>query len=48
MWYDYEREILYLKKNGNKIQNKDLNCNAKNVVNIIECSKCKEIYIEST
>ena len=28
--------------------NKDLNCNSKNVVYIIEYSKCKEIYIRST
>ena len=28
--------------------NKNLSCNSKNVVYIIECSKCKEIYIEST
>ena len=28
--------------------NKDLSCNSKNVVYIIECSKCKEIYIWST
>ena len=28
--------------------NKDLSCNSKNVVYIIECSKCKEIYIAST
>ena len=28
--------------------NKDLNCNSKNVVYIIKCSKRKEIYIGST
>ena len=28
--------------------NKDLSCNSKNVVYIIECSKCKEIYLGST
>ena len=28
--------------------NKDLSGNSKNVVYIIECSKCKEIYIAST
>ena len=28
--------------------NKDLSCNSKNIVYIIECSKCKEIYIGST
>ena len=28
--------------------NKDLSYNSKNVVYIIECSKCKEIYIRST
>ena len=28
--------------------NKDFSCNSKNVVYIIECSKCKEIYIGST
>ena len=28
--------------------NKDLSCNSKNVVYIIEYSKCKEIYIGST
>ena len=28
--------------------NKDLSCNSKNVVYIIEYSECKEIYIGST
>ena len=28
--------------------NKDLSCYSKNVVYIIECSKCKELYIGST
>ena len=28
--------------------NKNLSCNSKNVVYIIECSECKEIYIGST
>ena len=28
--------------------NKDLSCNSKNVVYVIECSKCKEIYVGST
>ena len=28
--------------------NKDLSCNSKTVIYIIECNKCKEIYIGST
>ena len=32
----------------NKIQNKDLSCDSKKVVYIIEYSRCKEIYIGST
>ena len=28
--------------------NKDLSCKSKNLVYIIECTKCKEIYIGST
>ena len=26
----------------------NLGCNSKNVVYLIECNKCKEIYIKST
>ena len=28
--------------------NKDLSCNSKDVAYLIECSKCKEVYIGST
>ena len=31
MWYNYRRKILYFYKPRNKIQNKDLSCNWKNV-----------------
>ena len=48
MRYDHRRKILYFKKPEAKFKmNKDLSCNSKNVVYIIECSKCKEIYIGS-
>ena len=46
MFYHYRREILYLKKSGNEIQNiLRLKLQLKNTVNIIKCCKCKEIYI---
>ena len=42
------KSYTFKKKNVNKIQNKDLCCNSKNVVYIIESNKCKKIYIGST
>ena len=49
MWHNYRREILYFKNPETKFKiNKHLSSNSKNVAYIIECSKCKELYIKST
>ena len=40
--YTFENPEIKLKIN------KNLSCSSKNIVYIIECSKCKEIYVGST
>ena len=51
MWilrYNYRRKSWCLQKPGNKIPNKDLRINSKNLLYIIECNKCKGVYIGPT
>ena len=49
MGYNYKRKIIYRQKPKTKVRiNKNLSCKSKNIVYIIECYKCKKVYIGST
>ena len=49
MWYNYWSESYSFKNPETKYKiNKNLSCNSENVLYIIECNECKEIYIRLT